>query len=283
MRRDYIALCGILVSAFLLFLFFSTCDSPEVAGIKIKSSKLAESVFGKPDTGSVAPVSSAAAKAGSPEAPADSSSAPASADSSHNSRVVLDAGPHTVLIIGDSMLEGLCMRLGAYCHASGHTLYGAIWYGSTTELFGESKLMSDYIAKYRPEYIFLSLGGNELFVSDIAEKRDKYVKSILAEIGDIPYLWIAPPNWKPDTGINDLIMKNNPEGCVFLSNTLEFERKHDGAHPTAESAAAWMDSIIRWMPAHARYVLPMQQPEVETMRPHRLLIHQPGPLTDRPK
>ncbi len=277
MKRDYIALWAILACAFLLLLIFSTCDSPEIAGIRIKSSKMAEAVFGKAEH------DSASSAAVAPVATNDTTTAPGDhIQHEQNSRMVLDSNPKIVLIIGDSMLEGLSMRLGAYCQASGDTLYSAIWYSSTSELYGESHLISDYIAKYHPDFIFLSLGGNELFVSDVAEKREKHVKSILAEIGEIPYLWIGPPNWKEDTGINDLIAKNTPEGCFFRSDGIQLERKRDGAHPTPESACAWMDSIISWMPAHARYILPLKQPTEQTVRPYRLFIHQPGPLTDRP-
>lgn len=279
MKRDHVALWAILVCAFLIFLFFSTCDSPEIAGIKLKSSKMAEAVLGKAESASA---DSAATRAAATK-PDTTASAAAGTLNQHTSRTVLDDSPKTVLIIGDSMLEGLSMRLGAYCHASGDTLYSAIWYSSTSELYGESRLISDYIAKYRPDFIFLSLGGNELFVSDVAEKRERHVKSILAEIGEIPYLWIGPPNWKEDTGINDLIARNTPDGCFFRSDGIQLERKRDGAHPTAESAHAWMDSIISWMPAHARYVLPLKQPTEQAVRPYRLFIHQPGPLTDRPK
>ncbi|MDE6692264.1 MAG: SGNH/GDSL hydrolase family protein [Muribaculaceae bacterium] len=276
MKRDYIALWAILVSAFLLFLFFSTCDSPEIAGIRLKTSKMAESVFGKSVPDTVAATTNADA---SPRDSTETEPAPAEEE---NRQIVLDKSPKTILIIGDSMLEGLSMRLGAYCKAGGDTLYSAIWYSSTSELYGESHLITDYIRKYHPDFIFLSLGGNELFVSDVAEKRDKHIKSILAEIGDIPYLWIGPPNWKEDTGINELIRKNNPEGCFFSSTGLELDRKRDGAHPTPESAAAWMDSIICWMPVHGRYVLPLKQPVEQSARPYKLFIHQPGPLTDRP-
>lgn len=273
MKRDYIALWAILVSAFLLFLSFSTCDSPEIAGIKLKSSKMAEAVFGQPNPDSLPTA---------PIAKADTATGPPSVEKEEETRTLLDENPKTVLIIGDSMLEGLSMRLGAYCQASGDTLYSVIWYSSTSELYGESHLISDYIAKYHPDFIFLSLGGNELFVSDVAEKRDKHVKSIIAEIGDIPYLWIGPPNWKPDTGINEVIRNNTPEGCYFRSSGLQLDRKRDGAHPTAESAAVWMDSIVQWMPDHARFVLPLKQPTEQSVRPYKLLIHQPGPLTNRP-
>ncbi len=276
MTRDHIALWAILACAFLCFLFFSMCDSPEIAGIKLKSSKMAEAVFGKAATDTVASVANTSAQTDT------TATASSEATQQHKSRTVLDDTPKTVLIIGDSMLEGLSMRLGAYCQASGDTLYSAIWYSSTSELYGESRLISDYIAKYHPDFIFLSLGGNELFVSDVAEKRERHVKSILAEIGDIPYLWIGPPNWKADTGINDLIASIAPEGCFFRSEGIEMDRKRDGAHPTPESAYAWMDSIISWMPANARYVLPLKQPSEPTVRPYRLFIHQPGPLTERP-
>lgn len=274
MKRDYIALLAILASAFLLFLILSTCDSPALAGFKFKTSKMAETVFGNSDTVSVTSNVS--------ETDTNATSTPAEVEQAPD-RTVLDGSPKTVLIIGDSMLEGLAPRLGAYCKESGDTLYAAIWYSSTSELYGESKLLSDYITKYHPDYIFLSLGGNELFVSDVAEKRDRHVKSILEEIGDIPYLWIGPPNWKDDTGINDLIERNTPEGCFFRSKGIELERKRDGAHPTPEAAQVWTDSVLRWMPAHAKYVLPLQTPTEQTVRPHKLFIHQPGPLTDRPR
>lgn len=274
MKRDYIALLAILASAFLLFLALSTCDSPALAGFKLKTSKMADAVFGKADTCSVTTTA--------PDTEITPTEIPA-ADQDTNKQVILDNNPKTVLIIGDSMLEGLAPRLGAYCSANSDTLYAAIWYSSTSELYGESGLISDYIAKYHPDYIFLSLGGNELFVSDVVEKRDKHVKSILAEIGDIPFLWIGPPNWKADTGINDLIEHNVPEGCFFRSEGIELERKRDGAHPTHEAAVEWTDSVLRWMPLHAKYVLPFTPPTEQTVRPHKIFIHQPGPLTDRPR
>lgn len=187
-----------------------------------------------------------------------------------------DTTSKTILLIGDSMLEGLSPRLAAYAEENSHTLYSVIWYSSTSERWGKSTRLADYIAKLNPDYIFISLGGNELFVTDIKKKRDKYVKKIISDIGNIPFVWIGPPNWKPDTGINDLIAENTPQGTFFLSNGMTFQRANDGAHPTRSSAALWVDSIARWMPEHARYPIKMHTPRNSSSKPKRLFVHSPN-------
>lgn len=267
MKRDFWALWALLAVAFLVLLTVSLCsrDTLSVGPVKIKSSSLGDVLRTDSDAVDTVAAPSLPLVEEEPE------------------RTVLDDSPKTVLLIGDSMIEGLAPRLAAYCQATGNSLYAVIWYSSTTELYGQSRLISDYINVLHPDYIFLSLGGNELFVNDIAEKRQGYVQSILDEIGNIPYVWIGPPNWKADTGINDLIAANVKPGCFFLTNGMHFDRKRDGAHPTAESSVVWMDSIARWIPDHARYVLPLNQPDTKTARPVKYYLHQPGSLTERPR
>lgn len=187
-----------------------------------------------------------------------------------------DTMPKTLLFIGDSMLEGLSPRLAAYAKHNGHTLYSVIWYSSTTEVWGRSGKLKDYIKRINPDFIFISLGANELFVSDIITKRDKYVKTLLAEIGDIPYLWIGPPNWKPDTGINRMISDNVPTGEFFLSDGMHFERAKDGAHPTRSSAVEWMDSVVRWMNVNSPHPFRMEVPPMTTASAARIFVHQPN-------
>jgi lysophospholipase L1-like esterase len=146
-------------------------------------------------------------------------------------------------------------------------------------VWGNSTKLAEYIEKCKPTYIFVSLGANELFVKNIGEKRDKYVKNILSQIGDIPFVWIGPPNWKPDTGINDLVAKNVKKyknGSFFLSNGMQFDRAKDGAHPTRKSARAWLDSVARWMPQNAAHPIKMNLPEVETAKAKRVYMHQPN-------
>lgn len=187
----------------------------------------------------------------------------------------VDTTAQTILFIGDSMLEGLSPRMAAYANENGHKMYTVMWYSSTSDVWGGCDTLRTFIRRFKPSYIFLCLGANELFVKDIEKKRDKYVKNILSQIGDIPYLWIGPPNWKPDTGINRLIADNTKKGCFFLSDGMTFDRAKDGAHPTRTSAAAWMDSVVRWMPDHVPHLIKLSVPEAQTARPNRIVVLQP--------
>lgn len=189
----------------------------------------------------------------------------------------VDTTSQRILLIGDSMLEGLSPRLAAYAAANGHELSTVIWYSSTSQIWGDCDTLSTFIRRYKPTYVMVCLGANELFVTDIERKRDKYVKSILRQIGELPYVWIGPPNWKEDTGINRLVERNAAPGRFFLSNGMHFDRSSDGAHPTRRSAAAWMDSVARWMPAHCAHPIRLDQPSDThaKARPRRVIVLQP--------
>ena len=103
------------------------------------------------------------------------------------------------------MLEGLGPRMAAYAKNNGHKLNNVIWYSSTSQVWGESDTLKHFIKRFKPDYIIVSLGANELFVKDIIKKREKFVTRILSQIGNISYIWIGPPNWKEDTCINELV------------------------------------------------------------------------------
>ena len=190
-------------------------------------------------------------------------------------RAPVDTTAKNLLFIGDSMLEGLAPRLAAYCDVSGHTLVEVIWYSSSTLYWGESARLTELINKFHPDYIFVCLGANELYVPDIKRARRPYVRKILAEIGNIPYVWIGPPNWDEDTGINDLLAQELGRGCFYLSANDEFERSRDGAHPTRASAQKWMDRVIKWMDTSCAHPIRLNKPEALTSRASRIVIYQP--------
>ena len=101
-------------------------------------------------------------------------------------RSPMDTTAKNILFIGDSMLEGLAPRLAKYCDKNGHTLVEVIWYSSSTLYWGQSDRLAELIKKYKPNYIFVCLGANELYVPNIKHARRPYLKKMLAEIGDIP-------------------------------------------------------------------------------------------------
>ena len=259
MQRHYAMAWLLLLSAFVLFAVASAFELPEVFGHKLKSSGIADAICGV-DSGTSSPT------------------VPVLQSDSLGCIVPMpcDTAAQRILFIGDSMLEGLAPRLAAYADKNGHTLYSVIWYSSTSEVWGRSDKLTSYIQRLKPTYIFVCLGANELFVSDIERKRACYVEKIIADIDTIPFVWIGPPNWRKDTGINALIASRTPQGAFFLSDGMSFERGHDGAHPTRESAAEWLDSVVRWMPANALHPIRLDIPEVPSARPRRSYVHQPG-------
>ncbi len=256
--KNYFGFWAILAVSLIIFLGLSGFDSIQVGGLELRTSGMIDRLTKVPDSTILSQDSIAVVPNSIPE----------------QSRTI-DESPQTILFIGDSMLEGLSPRLAAYAKENGHKLYSVIWYSSTSEVWGETTKLAEYIEQFKPTYVFVSLGANELFVRNIAERRDKFVKNIISQIGDIPYVWIGPPNWKEDTGINYLIAKNARKGSFFLSNGMHFDRAKDGAHPTRKSAGLWLDSVARWMPEHAAHPIKMNKPKQEKARPERVIVLQP--------
>ncbi|MDE7402906.1 MAG: SGNH/GDSL hydrolase family protein [Muribaculaceae bacterium] len=161
-----------------------------------------------------------------------------------------DSLPQSILIFGDSMTFNLALRLAQYAKQNGHTIHSVNWDSSNTKIWAEHDTLAHYIREFRPTQIFISLGSNELYIQK-PETRLPYIEKILAVIDTIPYVWIGPPNWKEDAGINDLLERTCSRGSFFRSAGMEFKRKADHIHPTRQSSADWVDSIMRWIPKSA--------------------------------
>lgn len=245
-KGNYFELWYLLATAFLTVVVLSCFDKPKIGSVEIRHSGIAEKLTRQPE-----PESELMAE----------TDAPVKADTVAAKPEESDTASHVILFIGDSMLETLGPRMASYAKANDHKLHNVIWYSSSTKIWAESNRIPEYIKKFHPTYIMISLGGNELFLRDVDRQRRPYIEKILQQIGDIPYLWIGPPNWKKDTGINKLIASMTKPGCFFLSDGMHFERKKDGAHPTKESAALWMDSIARWWPRRGAHPIKMELPK----------------------
>ena len=257
MKKTYKVLFTILAIALVGFFLFSQFDFPEKLGLK--KGKFNETLFAS-DKEEVTNKDTVATQEKKPN------------------KNEMDTTKKTILFIGDSMVECLFPRMSAYAKKNGHTFYAVVWYSATTEVYGTRTTVKEYIDKYHPDYILFSLGGNELFIRDIKENRQKYVDEIIRQFGEIPYIWIGPPNWKPDTGINDMIKTSVPEGCFYLSYTPDqhYDRKKDGAHPTAASSNQWMDRICKWIMTESAHRIRLEKPaDGEKARPDDLVLLQP--------
>jgi len=258
MNKSYWELWALLAAALLFFVVLSFWqDGINVGGLEIKTATFARDMFGLTDDNG------------------KSSDTLATEQRPKQWRAPLDTTAKDILFIGDSMLEGLAPRLAAYCDKNGHSLVEVIWYSSSTMVWAQSGRLAELIEKYHPNYIFVCLGANELYVPDIKRARRPFVKKILAEIGDIPYVWIGPPNWDKDTGINDLLSRELGRGCFYLSANDAFERSRDGAHPTRSSAHKWMDRVIEWIGKSGAHPISLDKPSDAISRASRIIVYQP--------
>jgi lysophospholipase L1-like esterase len=256
MNKPYWGLCALLFAAFVFFAALSFWqDGISVGSFEIKTASFAQNMrdlFEVPVKAKVATV-----------------------ENDEQWWAPVDTTAKNILFIGDSMLEGLAPRLAAYCDKNGHKLVEVIWYSSSTLCWGQTARLTELINKYHPDYIFVCLGANELYVPDIKKARRPHLKKILAEIGDIPYLWIGPPNWDEDTGINDLLAQELAKGCFYLSAHDKFERSRDGAHPTRASAHKWMDRVVKWVGTSGAHPIRLEDPGSGIGRASHIIVYQP--------
>ena len=170
MKKSYKVLCAILGLALIAFIAISQSDKI-TESLGLKKGKFNETLF-------------ATNKKEKPVVKTDS------IKDKQPGKNEMDTTKKTILFIGDSMVECLFPRMSAYAKKNGHTFYAVVWYSSTTEIYGTCTTLKERIDKFKPDYILFSLGGNELFIRDIKENRQKYVDEIIRQMGDIPYIWI---------------------------------------------------------------------------------------------
>ena len=171
----------------------------------------------------------------------------------------VDSTAQRILFFGDSMVEGLKGPMAKYATGAGHEITSVVWYSSNTHLWADTDTLQHFLREVNPTYVFVCLGSNQLFVRDLPVV-DKNIATIVEKLGTIPFIWISPPNWKDDTGINELIIKHVGADRYFDSRHLTLARKSDHAHPTVAAAGIWCDTICAWLATlEPRHPLLMQK------------------------
>ncbi len=238
MKSSYFGLWLLISVALAIFLFVAFSDDITLAGHTLKKAPFRSALLGDSEKDSLS-VDTLATD---------------SVDSGKNMIVETDSTPKSILLIGDSMTFNIALRLAKYAKQNGHQFHAVNWDSSNTKIWAESDTLLHYIKEYKADFIFVSLGSNELYFKN-PDTRLPYVKKILSVIDTVPYVWIGPPNWKEDTGINDMLERAGRRGAFFRSAGMHFERKKDKIHPTRAASALWVDSIMRWMPKSAHPIL----------------------------
>ncbi len=178
----------------------------------------------------------------------------------NNQIYISDTVKHKVLLIGDSECGGLCFALNDYCEQNKHRLVATfVWNSATVFNFAFSDTIDKIILKYKPSYLFIVFGLNELPTRDL-ERRKKAADQFAKKIKGIPYLWIGPANYMKDNGINKVFESAAETDCFFLTNNMLLPRAEDGRHPDYRGYRLWMDSIAKWISISAKYKIAMEKP-----------------------
>lgn len=157
-----------------------------------------------------------------------------------------DTTVKNVLVFGDSMTVLLARRIADYGAKNGYKVTSITWDGSTTLGWCDSEKLTGQLANQKPDFIFISLGGNEINLSD-PNGRSKYVKRLLSHFEDIPFIWVGPPMETKGTKFEEMILSLVPEGSYFRSD-FPVELGPDHIHPTRDGATVMIDSLMRWIP-----------------------------------
>jgi hypothetical protein len=163
-----------------------------------------------------------------------------------------DTSKHKILLIGDSMVQELELIFAPICAKNHHQFRSIAIQSTNIQTYAQTDTLEKMIKEFEPTLVIIVLGSNELTIPDI-ESRRPYVNKILQVIGERKVVWVGPPNWRKDTGMNDFLAEIMDEDRFFRSANLKFKRKTDGIHPTHEASVMWSDSIFYWLEHKSRY------------------------------
>ncbi|MCQ2252253.1 MAG: hypothetical protein MJZ61_02255 [Bacteroidales bacterium] len=175
----------------------------------------------------------------------------------------MDTSAQNILLIGDSMAYSLMFRAKNYCDHNGHTLNVVSWVSATSKTYALCDTMEYFVDLYKPTFIIFVIGANEMFKSNIQE-RDAYFDMLLPQTHGLPFVVVGPPNWKEDSGINNVMMDRFGPRQFFLSKRLTYTRmKGDLVHPDRASGTMWMDSISTWIMRDSYFPIRLEKPSVD--------------------
>jgi hypothetical protein len=184
------------------------------------------------------------------------SAAPIVADSAVN-----DSTHHRILLLGDSEAGGIKNVLNDYCRSNGHKLIASIeWYSATSLNFAKGDTISKIIAKYKPTYIFVLFGLNEVLARDGAHRK-ALARQFQKRLRKVPYAWIGPTNWGKDFVVTDAFRAAADSAAFFSSKSLVLPKATDGRHPSLAGYRIWMANIANWLQTSARWKMKMATPD----------------------
>lgn len=182
-----------------------------------------------------APAPTTAAAAGQPTAPACT---PVSTEAMQS-----------VLLVGDSSVgfhDGLSRGLELQLKPRGGTFTGEPYSSFGIQAFANLDKWQTVMKQRKPKLVIVSLGMNNVYSAKPQELAAS-IKAIVSKIQPLECVWVAPPIWRGENGLLDVLKKNTGPCRYFDSNRMKIERGPDKIHPSNKGGEAWAEAIVKYL------------------------------------
>jgi lysophospholipase L1-like esterase len=172
---------------------------------------------------------------------------PAAAPDPGSSPAALPKGTR-VLQIGDSFADALGSALSKMLRAAEVKTSLEFETPSYIPNWSYGAKLPKLLSNYHPDLVLITLGANEIEIPH-PEERIKPVKHLVQTLAGRPCVWIAPPLWKPDSGVLQVI-RDNVSPCRYLDSNRfvhDLPRARDKIHPSMAGREIWAKVVFDWL------------------------------------
>lgn len=158
-----------------------------------------------------------------------------------------------IMFFGDSTTGWLAERMQAYGEKNGFEVAVITWDGATMKKYANNAAkLKQYINSAKPDAVFVSLGMNDMGVTNPEARLGDSLQKIKSAIGDIPVIWVGPVSWPAHSTWGPSLDKWIPtklgKDHYFSSLGLILPRQSKtNPHPTRAGANKWGDALVKWM------------------------------------
>jgi lysophospholipase L1-like esterase len=161
-----------------------------------------------------------------------------------------------VLHVGDSFVDASFQQnLRPRFRTAGATYVSQGSTSTYTTTWAQDPQLERWLSA-RPALVIVTLGANEVDIP-VPEAHAKAIERLAHKIAasGASCVWTAPPLWKRDTGIVQVI-HDHCAPCLFfdsdavLGGLVGVERQGDRVHPNARGGARWAEAFWMWLVDH---------------------------------
>lgn len=168
-------------------------------------------------------------------------------DSSSTTPKLEPKKPKSILLVGDSLAQGLAAPMGHLAKSADVRFVADGRVSTKTTDWSFQPWLRQDLSQGPFDLVLVSLGTNDMKLDNpalIGTHVDAIIALILATKANVA--WVMPPKMPfPDGGVRGIIAKRNIP--IFKSDTIDIPRAPDGVHPTVSGYAGWAGQVWKWI------------------------------------